>query len=354
VLFNTASGGFGGSPRAIHEELVRRGLPLEHLWAVDDGQAELPSTARAVRRWSPEWVEALATSKYIVTSAQLPEFVTVRPDQVILQTWVGSPLKRIGHDFEKIWFIDSNYLKLLDREVPNWTKLVSGASFASPVLRRAFKFEGELLETGYPHNDVLFAPDREERAAEVRRRLALPEGKKVVLYAPTFREDRRRPQGGYQIDLRVDLTAAREALGDDQVLLVRPHHTCFGAVPEAGNGYVWDVSRYPDMADLLLIADVLVTDYSSSAFDFVNTGRPVFFFAYDLEHYRDNLCGFSIDFERDAPGPLLRTSAELVDALGRVEELTEKHREAYDRFRSEYGDLDDGQAAARVVDRLLG
>ncbi|MFE9422203.1 CDP-glycerol glycerophosphotransferase family protein [Kitasatospora sp. NPDC006697] len=355
VLYMTAGGGtYSGSPRAIHQELVRRGLPLEHLWTVDDGQADLPESARALRQWSPEWFEAMATTKYLVTSAQLPDFFVVRPDQVVLQTWIGTPLKRIGHDFEKIWFIDSNYLKHLDREVPQWSKLVSGSSFASPVLRSAFKFEGELLETGYPHNDVLFSADREKRAAEVRRRLGLPEGKKVVLYAPTYREDRKRPQGGYQIDLRLDVAAARAALGEDQVLLVRPHANCFGLVPEAGNGYVWDVSRYPDMADLLLVADVLVTDYSASVFDFVNTGRPVLFFTYDLEHYRDNLCGFTLDFEREAPGPLLRTSEELVEALGRVDQVAAEHRAAYDRFRERYADLDDGRAAARVVDNLLG
>jgi CDP-glycerol glycerophosphotransferase len=355
VLYHVAGGGqYAGSPRAIHEELVRRGLPLEHLWTVDDRQAELPQSARAVRQWSPEWFEALATAKYVVTSAQLPDFVTGRPGQVILQTWVGTPLKRIGHDFEKIWFIDSNYLKHLDREVPTWTKLVSGSSYATPVLRRAFKYQGELLETGYPHNDVFYSPEREKRAAEVRRRLDLPEGKKVVLYAPTFREDRKRPQDGYQVDLRLDLAAAREALGEDQVLLVRPHALCFGGIPEAGNGYVFDVSRYPDMADLLLVADALVTDYSASMFDFANTGRPMLFFTYDLEHYRDNLCGFNFDFEQAAPGPLLRTSAEVVEALGRLDQVAADHREAYAAFKEAYCDLDDGRAAARVVDSLLG
>ncbi|WP_329564779.1 bifunctional glycosyltransferase/CDP-glycerol:glycerophosphate glycerophosphotransferase [Kitasatospora sp. NBC_01266] len=355
VLYNVANGGqYAGTPRAIHEELVRRGLPLEHLWTVDDQQAELPQSARGLRQWSPEWYEAVGTAKYIVTSAQLPDFVKPRPDQVVLQTWVGSPLKRIGHDFEKIWFIDSNYLKHLDREVPTWNKLVSGGSFATPVLRRAFKFQGEMLETGYPHNDILFSPDREKRAAEVRRRLGLPEGKKVVLYAPTFREDRKRPQGGYQIDLRIDLDAARAALGEDQVLLVRPHAQCYGPIADAGNGYVWDVSRYPDIADLLLIADALVTDYSASTFDFVNTGRPILFFTYDLEHYRDNLCGFTFDFEDVAPGPLLRTSAELIEALGDLDRVAVEHREAYAAFRSAYCDLDDGHAAARVVDGLLG
>src|SRR5262249_17961035 len=152
-------------------------------------------------------------------------------------------------------------------------------------------------ETGYPRNDVLFAADREKTAERVRERLGLPEGKKVVLYAPTFREDRKRPQEGYQLDLRPDLAAMKDALGEDQVLLVRGHELMCGQVPSAGNGYVWDVGTYPDVADLLLVADVLVTDYSAVMFDFANTGRPMLFFTYDLEHYRDNLRGFTFDFE---------------------------------------------------------
>ncbi|WP_354640951.1 bifunctional glycosyltransferase/CDP-glycerol:glycerophosphate glycerophosphotransferase [Kitasatospora camelliae] len=344
---------YAGSPRSVHEELVRRGLPLRHLWATDDGQADLPQTAEALRRWSPEWYEALATAKYVVTSAHLPEFFTSRPGQVVVQTWHGTPLKRIGHDFEKVWFTDAEYLKLLDREVPHWTMLVSPNRVSTPVLKRAFKFKGEILETGYPRNDLLFAADREKTAERVRERLGLPEGKKVVLYAPTFREDRRRPQDGYQLDLRIDLDAARAALGEDQVLLVRGHELVCGQVPGAGDGYVWDVTSYPDAAELLLVADVLVTDYSSVMFDFANTGRPMLFFSYDLEHYRDNLRGFTFDFEGQAPGPLLSTSQALVEALGKVDEVAAEYVEKYQAFREVYCDLEDGQATGRVVDAML-
>ncbi|WP_035800975.1 bifunctional glycosyltransferase/CDP-glycerol:glycerophosphate glycerophosphotransferase [Kitasatospora mediocidica] len=355
VLYNVALGGhYAGSPRAIHEELVRRGLPLEHLWTVDDLQTDLPQSAESVRQWSPEWYEAMATSKYIVTSTHLPDFVTRRPGQVVLQTWHGTPLKRIGHDFEKIWFIDSEYLNQLDREVPLWDLLVSPNRFSTPVLRRAFGYSGEIVESGYPRNDVFYSPDREKRAAQVRERLGLPEGKQVVLYAPTFREDRKRPHGGYQLDLRIDLEAAKEALSEDQVLLVRAHSIVHGQVPGAGNGYVWDVSTYPDMAELLLVADVLVTDYSSAMFDFANTGRPILFFTYDLEHYRDNLRGFTFDLEEQAPGPMLETSEALVAALGSIPASTAEYAGKYETFRATYCDLDDGQASARVVDAMLG
>ncbi|MGW6914960.1 bifunctional glycosyltransferase/CDP-glycerol:glycerophosphate glycerophosphotransferase [Kitasatospora sp. NPDC054939] len=354
VLYNGALGGhYADSARAIHEELVRRGLPLEHLWGSDDLQADLPQTATGIRLWSPEWFEALATAKYIVTGTHLPDFFVRRPGQVVVQTWHGTPLKQVGYDFEKVWFTDSNYLKGLAVEVPNWSLLVSGNRFSTPVLRRAFDFKGEIVESGAPRNDLLFAADREKTAEQVRERLGLPEGKKVVLYAPTFREDRRRPQGGYQMDLRLDLAAMRASLGDDQVLLVRRHAVMCGQVPGAGNGYVWDVGSYPDIAELLLVADVLVTDYSSTVFDFAATGKPVLFYTYDLEHYRDNLRGFSLDFEAEVPGPLLATSEELIGALGRVDEVAAEYADRYSAFRQAYCDLDDGGAAGRVVDAML-
>ncbi|BAJ28861.1 MULTISPECIES: CDP-glycerol glycerophosphotransferase family protein [Kitasatospora] len=361
VLYHTvredwwaADGGvYSDSPRAVHEELVRRGLPLRHLWTSVDLQAELPRSAEALRHRSPEWFKALATAKYVVTSTHLPTYFRRRPGQVVVQTWQGVPLKRIGTDFEKVWFTDSGYLEHLKEEVPQWSLLVAGNSWSVPVLRRAFDFKGEVLESGTPRNDLLFAADRQKTAERVREQLGLPEGKKVVLYAPTFREDRRLPDGGYQLNLQLDLAAARAALGDDQVLLVRAHEVVRGQIAEAGDGYVWDVSTYPDMAELLLVADVLVTDYSAALFDFMNTGRPVLLFAYDLEHYRDNLRGFSFDFEAQAPGPLLRTSAEVVAALGDLAAVTAEYADKYAAFREAYGDLDDGQASARVVDAML-
>ncbi|PJN24579.1 CDP-glycerol glycerophosphotransferase family protein [Kitasatospora sp. CB02891] len=361
VLYHTvredwwaADGGlYTDSPRAVHEELVRRGLPLRHLWTSVDLQAELPQTAECVRHRSPEWFEALATAKYIVTSTHLPTYFRRRPGQVVLQTWQGTPLKRVGTDFEKVWFTDAGYLEHLKKEVPQWSLLVAGSRWAAPVLRRAFDFGGKVLESGYPRNDVLFAADREKTAERVREQLGLPEGKQVVLYAPTFREDRRLPDGGYQLNLQLDLAAARAALGEEQVLLVRGHEVVRARIPEAGNGYVWDVSTYPDTAELLLVADVLVTDYSAAVFDFMNTGRPVLFFTYDLEHYRDNLRGFSLDLQAKAPGPLLATSAEVVAALGDLPKVTAEYADKYAAFREAYCDLDDGGAAARVADALL-
>ncbi|WP_051967047.1 CDP-glycerol glycerophosphotransferase family protein [Kitasatospora mediocidica] len=352
VLYDVFGGrGYADSPRAVHEELVRRGTPLEHLWVVDDAQAELPPGLRTVRAYSPEWYEALATSRYLVGNTHFPDFLHRRAGQTVVQTWHGGPLKRIAYDVENAWLADSGYLDQLDRESPNWSVLLSPSPFATPIMRRAFRFAGEVLESGYPRDDSLVTGDPAE-AARIRERLGIPDGKRVVLYAPTWRDD-DRTDGGYRLDLRIDLDAARRALGSDHVLLVRPHAHVHDALPCAGDGFLYDVGDYPDIRDLLLIADVLVTDYSSVLFDFAITGRPMLFFTYDLDHYRDDLRGFYLDFEQHAPGPLLETSEQLIAALSDLPAATDGYAERYRDFRRTFCGQDDGRASARVVDWML-
>ncbi|KPC82570.1 bifunctional glycosyltransferase/CDP-glycerol:glycerophosphate glycerophosphotransferase [Streptomyces sp. NRRL S-4] len=352
VLYSSFDGRqYSDSPRAVHEELVRRGTGVEHLWVVRDQQAAVPAGVRAVALHSAEWHDALARSRWIVTNTQLPDWFERSEGQFVVQTWHGTPLKRIGRDLAGTAFADAAYMESMPRRAAQWSVLVSPNRFSTPVLRRAFGHTGEVLECGYPRNDLLYAPDRAKLADAVRQALAVPDGKRVVLYAPTWREDRPRRSGRYGLDLQLDLEQARKALGDDHVLLVRRHYLVGGSIPESD--FVRDVSRHPDVAELMLISDVLVTDYSSLMFDFAQTGRPMLFHTYDLEHYRDTLRGFCFDFENRAPGPLITDSAAVVEALRDPDAATAGHRAAYAAFRESFCDLDDGTAAAQVVDRML-
>ncbi|WP_225631719.1 bifunctional glycosyltransferase/CDP-glycerol:glycerophosphate glycerophosphotransferase [Streptomyces solaniscabiei] len=354
VLFDAFKGTqYSDSPRALHEELLRRRVDLEHLWVVRDDQVEVPPTAIPVRMWSPEWYEALATSRYVVANNHLPDWFQKRDGQIVVQTWHGTPLKKIGHDIESIHFADQRYLERVEKEVQNWDMLVSPNSFSTPILKRAFGFPGEMVESGYPRNDILRLPGTEEREREIRHRIGLPEGKRVVMYAPTWRDDQYYAPGKYKLDFRIDLADARARLGDDHVLMVRRHPNVVDPVPGAGDGFVFDVSDYPDMADLSLITDVMITDYSSLMFDYVNTGRPILFFTYDLDHYRDTLRGFYFDFAGSAPGPLLDSSEDLVSAIQQIDRIQHHYAERYRWFQREFCDLDDGYASARLADRML-
>src|SRR5213075_1098861 len=146
--------------------------------------------------------------------------------------------------------------------------------------------------------------------------LGIPAGKRVVMYAPTWRDNQFYASGRYRFDLRLDVDLAWQALGRDHVLLIRGHHHLSNDVTAGSRpDFARNVTAYPDIAELFLITDVLITDYSSVMFDFAVTGRPMLFFTYDLEFYRDHLRGFYFDFEAEAPGPLLSTSAEIVAAV---------------------------------------
>ncbi|WP_330239013.1 bifunctional glycosyltransferase/CDP-glycerol:glycerophosphate glycerophosphotransferase [Streptomyces sp. NBC_00525] len=354
ALYSTFDGRqYSDSPRAVYEELVRRGTEVEHIWVVRDQQAIIPEGATVVEHGSVAWHEALARSRYIVTNTQLPEWFARREDQTVVQTWHGTPLKRIGLELAGTAQANAAYIATLADRAKQWNFLVSPNTYSTPVLRRSFGFEGEVLECGYPRNDIFHAPDRAKVAAAVREKLGIPAGKRVVLYAPTWREDQRLGGGRYSLGLQLDLAAAERELGEDTVLLVRRHYMVTDRLPDSGTGFVKDVSRYPDVGELMLISDALVTDYSSLMFDFAQTGRPMLFHTYDLEHYRDTLRGFSFDFESRAPGPLIPASDDLIAALRDPEKAIAGHAKAYEQFRHDFCDLDDGRATARVVDRML-
>ncbi|MEZ0076731.1 CDP-glycerol glycerophosphotransferase family protein [Planotetraspora sp. GP83] len=349
---------YSDNPRAIYEERLRRGDEGEHIWVVRDGAFVPPGSRElglgdgivptVVRDGSREHYEALARSRYVVTNGFLPAWFRTRDDQVCVQTWHGTPVKHIGRDQAHmkreprppVWHRQA-------AEVRGWDVLLSQSGWASDVLRKAFGYEGQILEFGYPRNDVLAAAERGPAAAEIRRRVGVPEGKRVVLYAPTFRDYDRR-----NASVRLDLVDAKRVLGEDHVVLVRGH--AMQAFPHVlpHEGFAIDVTTYPDMADLLLIADVLVTDYSSSLFDFVATGRPVVLFTPDLAKYRSTR-GLYLDLESQRPGPRLETSAEVVEVLRTIDTVAAKLADRYAAFARTYAPHDNGKAAARLVDHVF-
>jgi CDP-glycerol glycerophosphotransferase len=344
---------YSDSPRMIHEELMRRGLPLEHLWVVRDGQVRVPDTVQVLRANSREHFEALSRARFMVSNDHFPKWFERRDDQTCLQTWHGTPLKQLGFDVSDLRSGARRFEVGWDRHVRNWQYVLSPNPFTTPILRRAYAIEGEMLELGYPRNDLLAGADRDERTREVRRRLGLPEGARTVLYAPTYRDDLRDNRGRYRLEPALDVDLLRSAVGEDTIVLFRKHHYCVDPVPVTADGFVRDVSEYPDGTELMLAADVLVTDYSSMMFDFANTGRPMLFFTYDLDAYRDEIRGFYFDFAAQAPGPLLRTNAELADALRDLDGVAASHADRYREFAATFCSLDDGHASARVADAVF-
>ncbi|MFH7323283.1 CDP-glycerol glycerophosphotransferase family protein [Aeromicrobium sp. JJY06] len=354
VLESDTGRAVADSPRAIYEELVRRGAPFRYVWSTRSTFRPLDVTTRKVEPGSPAFHWHLSRARYWVNNQNFGPVVKPAKGTTYLQTWHGTPLKRMQYDAVSTTGRAPGYLERVSAKTATWSMLLSPSPYATEAFRSAFRYEGRVLEVGYPRNDVL-ARDAKEVGEVTRRRLGLRPEDRVVLYAPTFRDDVKQGKQ-FVWDGALEWEPLVEGLDEDTVILVRRHSVVRGSLkipPELAHR-VLNVSSYPDMQDLLCVADVLVTDYSSVMFDYAILDRPIVLFCYDLAHYRDDLRGFYLDFEAEAPGPIVATQEELRAALLEAEGHGDAYATRRHEFRQRFAPLDDGHAAERVVDEVFG
>ncbi len=349
VLYNSYNGRFSDSPRAIYDALLAAGSDDEHIWMQDPRYAAaFPADVQVITIGTPDCTAALESADLLISNTHIFVDSWTKPaGTTYLQTWHGTPLKRIHR--AALYIPEPSEMDALDADIAEWDYLLTPSRAGTELLRSAFDYTGPVLETGYPRNDALNAPDRAERRDRVRHELGLSDTDTAVLYAPTFRDD-DVIEG--DVPFALDPGALVDRLGAGHKLLLRRHYFLGAQPPFSGDDRVVDVSSHSDTADLYLAADVLVTDYSSVIFDFAVTGKPILIFAYDLEHYRDRLRGFTLDLEVDMPGPVLVDQDQLEAALLGLPEVVAAYAERYAAFRDRYCHLDDGEASARVVAAL--
>ena len=353
VVYFTFRGLYADNPRALYEGLRER-MPdgVEHTWlCTPKTQPTFPAGVETILYGTPEAKAALESADVVIANDCMSMLWDKQPGTTYLQTWHGTPLKKIHHDIRPV---RPGWLDNPDRDVARWDLLLSPNKVSTPLLAGAFRFRGPVHETGYPRNDVMSGPERDHVRAEVRAQLGVPDGTTAVLYAPTWRDDLVFDHTGeHDFDVPIDLTAFADRLGGDHVLLLRLHSMVTDRLELPPDAPVIDVSDYAESAPLYLAADVLVTDYSSAMFDFAVTEKPILLYTYDLEHYRDDLRGFYFDLAEVAPGPLVRTSAELIEAIADVEVAASERAERYARFRDTFCALEDGHATERALDLLF-
>ena len=349
IVYNSFHGRFSDNPRVLFEALRER-PGLEHVWLADAAHREaFPAGVEVVDIDGPDARATLESADLLIANTHTEVDWDKPAGTTYLQTWHGTPLKRIHHDV--LWAPEGR-LARLDEDVARWDLLLSPNPASTPRLRQAFRYDGEVLESGYPRNDVLSRPEAETVRKEVRAALGIEGGSRVVLYTPTWRDDETFAEGSPAIVLPLDPGVFARAMGGTHDLLVRAHYMVTARAAVAAHDSVHDVSWWPEVSDLYAAADVLVTDYSSTMFDFAVTGRPVVLLAHDLERFQDTVRGFYFDLLPQAPGPLTRTAEELVDVLGRLDEVLPEHAERYQRFRETFTVLEDGHATDRVLARL--
>ncbi len=243
------------------------------------------------------------------------------------------------------------YKELFVKNVHTWDYLISQNPFSTSTFRRAFDFKKEMLEIGYPRNDILLRENTPDDIRRYRKNLGLPLDKKVILYAPTFRDDEYSDDDHYQFHPQISFDLMQQQLGDEYVMIVKYHYLIMDSVdwsPYEGFIYHFDQSR--DIAELYLVSDFLITDYSSVMFDYSILDRPMFFFAYDFYKYKNELRGFYFSYRGEMPGPISTTTEELIRDIKKYDPAV--YREKAHRFREKYNSIDDGRASARVLELM--
>ncbi|MFC5465629.1 CDP-glycerol glycerophosphotransferase family protein [Lederbergia graminis] len=360
VMFESFLGKqYSDNPRAIYEYMLEHYPEYKLYWSFDSRkEKELENTSiQSVRRFSFQWMLLMNKAKYWVTNSRLPYWIPKSKGVVYLQTWHGTPLKRLAADMNEVHMAKTNteeYKKGFLKEAKKWDYLVSPNAYSTEIFKRAFQFNGTMLETGYPRNDFLFTSNDEESIKEIKQSVNLPLDKKIILYAPTWRDNQYHDLGKYKFDLQMDLQKMKDELGEDYIILLRLHYLVAENLDiKEFQGFVYDFSNHKDIRELYVIADLLITDYSSVFFDYGNLRRPMIFFVYDLEEYRDQIRGFYYDFEAKAPGPLVRTTEEIIRVIQDIDENGFSPSASIEAFYEKFCYLEDGNATKRVVDAVF-
>lgn len=360
VIFESFNGKqFSCNPRAIYEYMKENCPEYKLIWCVNKSYLDAfnDKDITFLQRFSLRWLLTMPRARYWIINSRMPLWIPKPNHTTYVQTWHGTPLKKLAIDIDEVHIpgtTSRKYKEEFAKEANRWDYLISPNQYSSDIFRRAFDFHHELIESGYPRNDYLYRNNNQENISEIKQANGLPLNKKVILYAPTWRDDQFYTQGRYKFSLELDLKAMKEKLGDEYIVVLRMHYLVAENLDLSEyRGFAYDYSKYEDIRDLYLIADLLVTDYSSVFFDYANLKRPMIFFVYDIENYRDKLRGFYIDFEKEAPGPLLKTSNQVIESIQNIKKVSEEYQDKFTSFYSKFCSWEDGSASERVINQVL-
>lgn len=350
VIFEAHMGRqYGDSPKYIYESLRASGLHYRPIWSHSGSPKPFPKDVPLVKRESWRYYYEMARAQYWVDNQGFPRQCTKRAGTTYLQTWHGTPLKLMGWDEPQLAALTGTKRAAHEAMIERWDHLVVPNEYFVGTFARSYRYRRNLLRVGSPRNDPLARPIDPEQIAGCKTRLGLPLDRRLVLYAPTFRP---RPSRSGPIALALDLAEAKEALGDEWMLLARCHYFDRIAIPQQFRGFARDVGPH-DVTELLLVADALVTDYSSIMFDYSILRRPMIFFTYDYDEYMGHR-GTYFDLRMKAPGPLVTTTAEVTACLKDIDAVAERHAGELEAFAEQFAQYENGNAADAVVRKIFG
>lgn len=369
IIFESFMGRtYSDNPRAIYEEMLNnpKYKDFEFIWAFkkpeEKENIEQLSRATLTKYNSLEYYKYYSKAKYFVSNSRIPEAIKPREGQVYIQTWHGTPLKRLGYDLTTEGGNALNSLKDMQKkykvDAERYSYLLAPSKFCTEKFTSCFNLKEnnpncEIIEEGYPRNDFLSNYTQED-ISKIKNSLNINDigNKKIILYAPTWRDNQHTSGVGYTYKTEVDFDLLQKELGNDYIILFRAHYFVANSFDfEKYKGFIYDVSHYESINDLYVISDMLITDYSSVFFDYAILKRPIIFYMYDLKAYQEDIRGFYIDL-KELPGNIVENESDLVKEINNLKNNF-SYDERYQKFHDKFNSLEDGKATKRVLEKIM-
>lgn len=365
IIFESFMGRqYSCSPKAIYLELINNPKYKDYrfIWAFNKpGDFEFLANNKntiIVKYGSKKYYKEYSKCKYWITNSRIPEVIIKKKEQVYIQCWHGTPLKKLGFDIEVTGGNAMNSIKDIQRKYltdsKKYSYMVSPSRFCTEKFTSAFRLKDSSIikEVGYPRNDFLINYKKTD-VIRIKKELKIPKDKKVILYAPTWRDNQHEAGLGYTYSLNVDFDKLKKEFGKEYIILFRTHYFVANSIDlKKYKDFVINVSNYGDVNDLYIVSDILITDYSSVFFDFANLKRPIMFYMYDYEEYKNKLRDFYIGFN-ELPGPIVEKEEDLIKEIKQIDAYDKKYKEKYQKFNNKYNYLDDGNASKRLIEECI-
>ena len=359
VMFESFLGrNVSGNPKYLYEQMIKDGLDNKYdlIWILNNIDEPINGSGKKVKRKTLKYYYYMATSKYWIFNCRQADEIIKRKENIYLQTWHGTPLKKLAMDMDNVNMAGqtdiNEYKEKFYNNSRRWDYLLIQNDYSREIFKKAFAFNKTILN-GYPANDILYTENNKESIDKIKDKLNIPKNKKIILYAPTWRDDNFYKKGHYRMNIELDLDRMQKELGNEYIILLRMHYLITNNINiEKYKGFVYDYSQGYDIQELYLVSDILITDYSSVMFDYSNLNRPIIFFTYDIEQYRDALRGFYFDFEEEAPGPLVVDTEGVIECLKSIDDINKQYKNKKEKFYNKFCHIDDGNKAKEILDAI--
>ncbi len=363
VLFETFNGKLpSDNPYAVYQELVKQTDKANLYWGIKkshmkEAKQQFPGL-NLVPRFSIKWLWLTTRANFWVFNSRMPNWLKKNKDTIYIQTWHGTPLKKLGADIQEVAMPGTDTEKYKNNfilEASRWDYLITPNEYSEKIFKQAFQFQNNILEIGYPRNDELVNNKNNQKLQdELKEKIVGKKSGKVILYAPTWRDDYFIKKGSYKFYMPFNLEKIVNCLDQDDTLIIRPHYLVGDTIDIKGYEDRVKICIDENINELYLISDLLITDYSSVMFDFAILQRPMLFYPYDMAHYKEKLRGFYLDYN-EVPGPIAEDEEQLYEFIRNF--VSQGQFSGYESKKEQFEQLfcnwENGEASRKITKLIV-